>query len=1256
MKINYKSVLSSFLGIVMSFSVCTASVLHISAAENDKFIKIPVGEVEQPVSTPTVAVEPVIISFASIGAMNSSEIAFYKHGDNMTEGRYKVIADKGVDNSLQLLYCEHASFAPYRVMFGFASANKVNADHKYMRIKYKAVDTAASEITVTANDGSGSAKLVSNTAVSGGNWVVSAPVDVSSVIPRFAKGMHCTFEYKSANPDALFYIKEIAFFGSAEAAYEYYGDGTEAVIGNKSALTFGTSGNAKILSGANYGNFEITGDSVKIMYAESTNIPGFKYMAKAQFNKSVDYDKSCIYVRTLYRAKNPADVPTVDIGWFNDANGKNTTMLVKGAKDTNGEFVLSDTAVLGKGMAERIKSGRHGSLLVNLAVPGGEYEIKALYFFSSEEAANAFTLGDNTALTVNGNDISKYQIVVSSEETKHGNAAAGKLRDQIAALTGVSLKIVDDTAPESEYEIMVGRSARELTSKVLEASQEKKYSSAKAVTSLEGNKLVIVSELAMTLEETVKNFMLTHLYLNMTTAPEKIDLSSDINTDSVVNVMQDFDWGETENVADPVKFADDFSEDNGYWQEENNAGNWFYKDGTYSINAGDNCDISYVHVYEKDVKLTARFKYTEAKKDASVGIVLRYNAKDAYVKAGYDFETGEWYIDSREGLDFYRVRHASVKANLTPDTWYNISVTANEYSAALEINGEKVLETDKLTHATHGRFGFYAENANVSFDDAAAVLFSGNGTVMRDIVHNILPVDSYIEGGSAWEMNDGSLIYEHHSGNTFKSVDSGKSWEKTEKWITPSGYMNVMRLNNGDFMHIVKSGDKWISRTSSDEGKTWAEGGVICATSMGTAGAGNMNDKLFQSATTGRIFYSQNYESKTAIDGRYVFCEFYYTDDNGKTWTKSETDSWEIEGNEKHARFGECKLLECADGTIRMYNSWSDHGYITYADSTDGGKTFGPLKIMSDFPTPRSSMQFVRDPYAENDTTYYMVWVNAENKAEISMNRTRLSIAYSTDGKNWEYLGDIWRWDPDNYISLMFIPQIVDPFVQVTKDYVIVGSGISESYNASSSAPHNDQRQNIWSIKKTSLHSEKLGSFTDVNTADSYYDAVKFVTEKGLFNGTSSTTFEPFTTMTRAMFVTVLGRLDGADMSSYTKTTFADVVAGQWYASYVEWAAANGIVNGLGGGVYGINNTVTVEQALTILYRYSNGKTASVKSDKTVSDFADNANVSSWANDAVKWAVENGIYTGVNGKLDPSQPASRALVAQIFYSYVVALG
>lgn len=175
--------------------------------------------------------------------------------------------------------------------------------------------------------------------------------------------------------------------------------------------------------------------------------------------------------------------------------------------------------------------------------------------------------------------------------------------------------------------------------------------------------------------------------------------------------------------------------------------------------------------------------------------------------------------------------------------------------------------------------------------------------------------------------------------------------------------------------------------------------------------------------------------------------------------------------------------------------------------------------------------------------------------------------------------------------------------------------------------------------------------FTDIKVTDSYYDAVMLVTSEKLFNGTSENTFDPHVNMTRAMFVTVLGRLDGADTSKYTTPTFSDVKYNAWYTPYVEWAAANGIVEGYGNGIFGIDNEITVMQACTILARYSGFKKIK-KQTESIENFPDVAKVSEWAYDSVKWAVENNIYAGIDGELRPHSSASRALIATMLANYI----
>ena len=179
--------------------------------------------------------------------------------------------------------------------------------------------------------------------------------------------------------------------------------------------------------------------------------------------------------------------------------------------------------------------------------------------------------------------------------------------------------------------------------------------------------------------------------------------------------------------------------------------------------------------------------------------------------------------------------------------------------------------------------------------------------------------------------------------------------------------------------------------------------------------------------------------------------------------------------------------------------------------------------------------------------------------------------------------------------------------------------------------------------------------FRDVANDADYIDAIEFVYENGLFKGTSATEFAPETTMTRAMFVTVLGRLDGVDEKAWRGAAFDDVVAGEWYAPYVKWAASKGIVNGYGDGTFGVDDEVTIEQAVVILARYAEYCAVNTSSEKSLSRYADYKKISDWAEGAMKWAVEHEIYKGSGGLLRPQTPAKRRIVAELFRKYVTAV-
>ena len=157
-------------------------------------------------------------------------------------------------------------------------------------------------------------------------------------------------------------------------------------------------------------------------------------------------------------------------------------------------------------------------------------------------------------------------------------------------------------------------------------------------------------------------------------------------------------------------------------------------------------------------------------------------------------------------------------------------------------------------------------------------------------------------------------------------------------------------------------------------------------------------------------------------------------------------------------------------------------------------------------------------------------------------------------------------------------------------------------------------------------------TFVDVDKSDWFADAVAYVTDKGLMNGTGSDTFSPNASTTRGMLMTVLARYAGEDTTGSTP----------WYQKGMEWAKANGVSDGTNPEA-----NITREQLVTMLYRYAGSPAASGSLD----NFSDASTVSSYAVNAMQWAVANGIVNGSNGKLNPQNNATRAEVAAILMRF-----
>lgn len=181
---------------------------------------------------------------------------------------------------------------------------------------------------------------------------------------------------------------------------------------------------------------------------------------------------------------------------------------------------------------------------------------------------------------------------------------------------------------------------------------------------------------------------------------------------------------------------------------------------------------------------------------------------------------------------------------------------------------------------------------------------------------------------------------------------------------------------------------------------------------------------------------------------------------------------------------------------------------------------------------------------------------------------------------------------------------------------------------------------------------EKPFLFTDVTANDWFYDAVKYVSGASIMVGVNQegTLFGPGLNTTRATVATIIYRMENKPAAA--AASFDDVPAGMWYSDAVNWTDQSGVMIGFGDGTFGPGVNVTREQLVTVLYRYAKRLGMDVTADGGLSAYADAGEVSSWAEDAMAWAVRAGLIQGRNGThLAPGGSASRSELAAILQRF-----
>lgn len=184
--------------------------------------------------------------------------------------------------------------------------------------------------------------------------------------------------------------------------------------------------------------------------------------------------------------------------------------------------------------------------------------------------------------------------------------------------------------------------------------------------------------------------------------------------------------------------------------------------------------------------------------------------------------------------------------------------------------------------------------------------------------------------------------------------------------------------------------------------------------------------------------------------------------------------------------------------------------------------------------------------------------------------------------------------------------------------------------------------------------------YTDVNKQSPYYDAIMYMTDTGVFTGVSETEFAPETSLTRGMFVTLLGRVyenlngsEGAPEKTALQTSFKDVKTSDYYCAAVSWAQKKGIVSGYSDEIFAPNDCLTKQQAVTILHRFSKFAKDEFNSgeDTNILSYEDFENISEYAIPSIQWGLANDIIGDNGTKINADETVTRAQAAQYLYNY-----
>ena len=516
---------------------------------------------------------------------------------------------------------------------------------------------------------------------------------------------------------------------------------------------------------------------------------------------------------------------------------------------------------------------------------------------------------------------------------------------------------------------------------------------------------------------------------------------------------------------------------------------------------------SLLYQFDNEPKLTVRFAAEELASDGEFGFLLRKAPQTAFVKVAYSVQKGHWYVQDVPALyDCYIQTFEGTPWTPEPGREYTARLEAVGDWLTMHIDGENVLSASGLRQTNHGKTGLFSQNAvwNVcSFEaEFASGVAPADGAVSSCVDEQLFQASMELE-----VLADGTLVGITKEAR-YKSTDRGISFQKASEEYAgldvKKYYQTILRIHDGSYLQVLAHTGGQVQR--STDLKNWKTIGMLgdaweteqIAQEEYIFHVGTMTE-IPNPAGGWRLFMPMAVQ--TSDNQMPVYCGkthdtlCYFSDDGGRTWEKSEFVEAAFGGNGGYrVDWAENKVLDCDDGTLRLYCSRNCSRFLTALISRDFGRTWSEVTPIRQIQCSKASFGMARDPY--NPKVWYVACVNDVPLCRGHLQcRTRLSLYRTHNGRDWEFLTDVERFglrfldEPDMENRPLY--QILDPTVNVDEKYVYVTWGAS-LYGARGSilihsvanpagsgrVSHNEQRAHVARFEKAALKAQPWSSAT----------------------------------------------------------------------------------------------------------------------------------------------------------------------------------